>query len=191
MGLPVVCMSPRKPYRATCYIDGFNLYHAIDALGQPEQKRVNLCALTTSLLREHEVLSGVEYFSANATWRPPGYRRHQLYTTTLEGAGVTLNLAHFKERDMRCRNCGHTWVFRKEKETDVRLALCILKDAFADRFGRAIIMSADSDLVPVVETVKRIFPDKQLLIAAPPKRRRVARDLIRAAHNSALELSPA
>jgi len=34
------------------YIDGFNLYHAIDELAQPHLKWLNLWALSSHLLRE-------------------------------------------------------------------------------------------------------------------------------------------
>ena len=35
--------------RVACYVDGFNLYHAIDDLRKPHLKWVNLWALAESL----------------------------------------------------------------------------------------------------------------------------------------------
>ena len=182
-------MTSEKHWNTICYVDGFNLYHAIDNLKRPALKGVNLWALAESLLRKRERLASVEYFSAYAKWLPDKYRRHQIYVRALEAAGVTANMAHFKERDVTCRSCGHTWVSREEKETDVRLALKIFEHAVDNMFDRAIIISADSDLVPIVQTIKTRFPEKEVFIAAPPRRYRVARDLI-GATGSSLDLTP-
>ena len=180
----------KKTWKVICYVDGFNLYHAIDDLNRPQLKGVNLWALAESILRDHEKLVGVEYFSAYATWLPGKYRRHQAYVKALVGAGVSINMAHFKTKDVSCNACGHQWRSREEKESDVRLSLRIFEHAVDDAFDRAIIVSADSDLVPIVQAIKARFPQKQIFIAAPPKRYNVARDLVKSAGGSAMELRP-
>ena len=178
-----------KTFNVVCYVDGFNLYHAIDDLHRAELKRVNLWALAESLLRKNEQLVAVEYFSAFATWKPHRYRRHQKYVAALQSVGVTTNMAHFKDNVVKCRSCNNTWVNHEEKETDVHIALKILENAVDDIFHRAMIISADSDLVPVVKMVKSRWPQKQILIVAPPQRYKTARDLIRSANNSAVQLT--
>ena len=170
--------------KVACYIDGFNLYHAIVGLNRPHLKWVNLFSLAESLTREKETLVAVNYFSAYATWLPGAYARHRRYIAALGAMGVTPIMAHFKYKDRSCRRCGHTWTDHEEKETDVRLALKILEDATDSVFDRAIIISADSDLVPVVQTLIRKFPKKTVLVATPPKRYAVGRDLLTAAHSS-------
>lgn len=47
-----------------------------------------------------------------------------------------------------------------------------------DVFDRAVIISADSDYVPVIEKVRRRFAQKEMFLAIPPKRYGRARDLI-------------
>jgi hypothetical protein len=42
--------------RVACYIDGFNLYHAIDDLDKPHLKWLDVCALAKSLCRVGEDL---------------------------------------------------------------------------------------------------------------------------------------
>ena len=65
--------------RVIVYIDGFNLYHAIDDLGKPHLKWLDLRALAESLLRADEQVKLVRYFSAYATWMPARYARHREY----------------------------------------------------------------------------------------------------------------
>jgi uncharacterized LabA/DUF88 family protein len=54
--------------------------------------------------------------------------------------------------------------------TDVNIAMEILTDAFEDKFDTAILISADSDLVPPIRTIKRIYPRKRIVVFFPPKR---------------------
>jgi uncharacterized LabA/DUF88 family protein len=165
------------------YIDGFNFYHAIKSLspGTLRNKYVNLWTLSEALLQPHQTLEGVKYFSAFAKWRVRSYPKHFRYVEQLRDAGVTPIMAHFKNKSKRCNSCGTTWIEHEEKETDIRIALALFEDAVDDKFDLAIIISADSDLVPVIEQVNSRFPNKYIFLAVPPKRYRFARDLIRVA----------
>ena len=53
--------------RTIVYIDGFNLYHALDDLREPALKWVNLWSLSEKLLRPDDSLVAVKYFTAYAT----------------------------------------------------------------------------------------------------------------------------
>ncbi len=64
----------------------------------------------------------------------------------------------FKAKDRACRNCESAWTDHEEKETDVNIALHLLRDAHQDRFDRALLISGDSDLVPAVRMVRALFP---------------------------------
>jgi uncharacterized LabA/DUF88 family protein len=164
--------------RVVVYVDGFNLYHAIADLNRPHLKWVDLWGLSNSLLRTGETLAKVLYFSAYATWLPAQYARHREFVAALTATGVTPHLARFKEKQESCKRCKHTWKGHEEKETDVHVALCVLEDALDNAFDRAIIISADSDLVPVVRKVRLRLPGKEVFLAIPPGRFSRARDLI-------------
>ena len=57
-----------------------------------------------------------------------------------------------------------------EKQTDVNIAVAMLTDAFKDRFDVALLVSADSDLCPVVSSIRTLFPKKRVVVAFPPGR---------------------
>lgn len=170
--------------RIIAYVDGFNLYHAIDNLKRPALKWLDLWALATSLARPGETVIEVNYFSAYATWRPEAHRRHIEYVKALEHVGVTCAMGHFKSKLRTCLSCGATWTQHEEKETDVHIAARIVVDACENRYDRAILITADSDLVPALDIVKARFPKKQVFVAAPPHRLSAARGL-----NPRLELT--
>lgn len=180
-------MSNDEDCRVSCYVDGFNLYHSIDSLNRPHLKWVDLWALSETMLREGETLQQVKYFSAFAKWLPDPYRRHRMYVAALEAAGVTAIMAHFKHKQRKCKRCNHRWKAHEEKETDVRIALSIMEDGYDDFYDRAIVISGDSDLVPVIERARSRFVDKTFYIAAPPGQFACSRD-IRGAANGSFEI---
>ena len=162
--------------RAVGYIDGFNLYHAIAALGQPHLKWVDLWALVASFLREGQELTAVNYCSAYVTWMPDKFRRHRQYISALEAAGVSVHLSDFRARRQECFRCGAVWRSHEEKRTDVKMAVDLASDCLEGNFDLAVVITADSDLEPAVSKV-RMTPGKGLLMVAPPGRYNRARDL--------------
>lgn len=168
------------------YIDGFNLFHAIDDLHDPEIKWVDLMALCQSIIGDDETLVAVKYFTAYAKWREAGYRRHQRYVKALEENGVQVVLGQFKRKRVRCQaECGQKFWTHEEKETDVNVGSHLVADALKSRFDRALIISADTDMGAGIEVAKREAPDKLIQVVAPPKRLSRARDL-----NPLFEITP-
>ncbi len=159
------------------YVDGFNLYHAIDDLKKPHLKWLDLFALAKSLCGQNEILIGVKYFTAYATWKQGAVGRHRHYIAALEHAGVQCIIGHFKEKYRTCLSCGARWIGHEEKETDVAIAVEVVADAFTDAYERALIISADSDLAPALRIVQKHYPKKTLNVIAPPGRMSHARDL--------------
>ena len=162
--------------RVVAYIDGFNLYHAIDALNQRHLKWVDLWALVASFLNVGQVLTAVNYYSAYATWMPEAHARHRQYVNALRAFGVSVHLSEFRDRPQECFQCGNRWTAHEEKQTDVRMAVDIVADCLEGMFDVAVIVTADSDVLPAVARV-RSTSGKRLLMVSPPGRFNRARDL--------------
>lgn len=164
-------MAAAAPTRVVAFIDGFNLYHAIKALGGGHLRWVNLWSLCADFAPAPvNQLVGVHYFSAYATHRKGSYARHQEYIAALKVVGVRPMLGRFKKKDRRCFGCHNTWKDHEEKETDVNIALRLFEDALDDVFDTALLLSGDSDLVPAVHLIRRRFPTKAVRILTPPGR---------------------
>ena len=174
----------QKKARVACFIDGFNLYHAVDNLrddagNAPHYlKWLNLWSLASAFVppTTQEVVS-VHYFSAYATWLQSAYERHRAYTGALESLGVTLVMGKFKEKKRSCRHCGTQWTAHEEKESDVNLAVEFVKQAFMGAFDRALLVTADSDLCPPIRLVSESFPNLDLQVLTPPGGYDLAREL--------------
>lgn len=154
--------------RTAAFIDGFNLYHAVDDSKQNHFKWLDLRALCVIFAPSPQFeLVNIYYFSAYATWRPGAYRAHRTYVKALEACGVTPVLGQFKEKSRECFSCGARWQTHEEKETDVNIGLYMLDGAYRDEYDRALLVSADSDLAPPVRMVKSRFPEKSIRVLTP------------------------
>ena len=156
------------PSRVVAFIDGFNLYHAIEDTGQDHLKWLNLRALVDVFAPAPDfTVSDVLYFSAYATWRADAYKRHREFVKALQAVGVTPILGNFKAKDRACFKCGHRWQDHEEKETDVNIAIHMVLGASQDTFDRALLITGDSDLAPPVKMIRTRFPNKQIRVIAP------------------------
>ncbi|WP_420335561.1 NYN domain-containing protein [Roseibium sp.] len=164
--------------RVAVYFDGFNMYHALHDLNEPFLKWLNLQDLSKLLIqRRSQVLAKVAYFSAVAhyfqnTENEGRIRRHESYIRALEAKGVECHLGNFAKRDHYYRGKGYRakWLRREEKQTDVAIAVHVTSDAFNDLFDKALIVSLDTDMLPVFRVLKPQFPNKKFITVAPPAR---------------------
>lgn len=176
--------------RVACFVDGFNLYHAIDDLNTGRRpchhlKWLDLRKLAQAFVRpSSEVVTDIHYFSAYATWIPDAHARHRQYVAALQASCVTVKLGQFKAKDRSCRSCRATWTGHEEKESDVNFAVELLNSSWRNEFDRAIIVTADTDIVPVLQMVKRDHPHLQLTAAIPEKRFGKALALREACHTA-------
>lgn len=167
--------------RVACFIDGFNLYHAIKDLRAPHLKWVNLRRLSQRLVApKSESLVAVYYFSAFANWLAGPRARHEVFVAAQLEVGVIPVMGHFKEKSRRCPKCAHAWVGHEEKETDVSIALHMVNEARKDSFDVAMLISRDSDLAPALRMIQAEFPRKTVRLVAPPNKGHSA-DLLRLA----------
>lgn len=165
------------PKRTIVYVDGFNLYHALDDLHDDSLKWLCLRRLSESILRDGEELKQVKYFSAYATWMPDAYDRHREYVAALQAEGVKFIEGKFKKKNLRCRICGAQYQTHEEKETDVNIGIHLVKDTMQGNFDRAIVISADTDMACAINMARELSGTKQIDVVAPPGRLSRARSL--------------
>ena len=169
--------------RVQAFIDGFNLYHAVDDLCKTNNiktyyKWLDLHSLMSAFIKpSQETLQDVFYFSAYATWRANAHLRHREYVKALTANNVQVILGHFKKKNMHCRACHTNWETHEEKESDVNLCIHLLQNAHLNAFDKAFIVTSDSDMVPVIEMIKNTFPNKEIVVLTPPNRYRIAHEI--------------
>lgn len=155
--------------RVITYIDGYNLYHALIDKGWRRYLWLDLPRLSQRLLKFNQELVMTKYFTSITTG---GNAKRQRQTTYIE-ALKTLNYfeiskGRFQDEPQKCPKCRFIYTIPKEKKTDVNIATEMLWDAFNNEFDTAILISADADLVPAIEAIKRHRPNKRIVVAIPP-----------------------
>lgn len=157
------------------FVDGFNLYHALDHLeGAKDHNRyhkykwLSLSRLARCYVPDRrDSISGIEYFTTLASWDPAKVARHKVYIRAQESEGVSVVYGEFKRKDRWCKQCRRSFSTYEEKQTDVNIAVRLFQHAFQEKYDKAIIISGDTDLLPAVRAVKSIYPGKGIGVVIP------------------------
>lgn len=136
-----------------------------------------LKSLAKSYLREGDVLERVVYFTAINTWDAGKRARHVQYISALKARDVDVVTSRFDKVSKHCHKHDRFCDLREEKQTDVAIATELLSDCYDADYERIILITADSDYIPVVSKIRRRFPHIVLYLVSPPKRLSVARQL--------------
>lgn len=138
--------------------------------GLNDCKWLNVYALANLLKNSSHTLNAVKYFTSRVNNNPAKQKRQNTYIDALLTTPITLIQGQFRSEKMHCNTCGNEYYDSKEKMTDVNIATHMIIDAYKSEYDVAILISGDSDLVPPVREIRNNFPDKEIIIAFPPKR---------------------
>lgn len=169
--------------RVIAYVDGFNLYFGLKSKSWRRYYWLNIQMLAQNLLKANQRLLLTKYFTARVAGPPAKEKRQSTYIEALETLSeFQIFYGKYQLNPRQCSHCGFQDEVPNEKMTDVNIAVEILKDAYQDEFDVALLISADSDLVPPVKTVRELFPNKRVVVASPPGRYSIG--LVKSANKS-------
>ena len=160
--------------RLVFFVDGFNLYHALnyfesgpDHARYHKYKWISLRKLANCYVTRKDSIEDILYFTTIATWDPAKAGRHRLFIKVQQSEAVNVVYGEFKRKEKLCRLChGYFWTF-EEKQTDVNIALHLFQLAVKDIYDKAIIISGDTDLIPAIKAIQATFPGKQIGVVIP------------------------
>ncbi|MEE9905517.1 MAG: NYN domain-containing protein [Chlorobium sp.] len=164
--------------RVAFIVDGFNLYHTLKRANQPPHNKhcrwldlSTLCRNCLPTIGKNTQLADIHYISALAVHlqrtKPGVTFRHEQYIRCLKDSGVQVLLNRFKKKSVWCNNCKTTILKHEEKETDVMLATTLFELFHKNLCDTAVLVTGDTDLVPAVNTGKKLFPEKNIIFAFP------------------------
>ena len=100
---------------------------------------------------------------------PDDQRRHDkelnFYTSMKTKYGYRTFLKKTKWKSVTCRNCDNTWSEPKHKGIDVALAIDVMMYGLTDQYDTAIIVSGDSDFVPLINNIRNRKPSLRIEVA--------------------------
>ena len=162
--------------RVAVYVDGFNLFFGIRSKN-PRAVNFDVTAYVRRRLGTNQRLTSVRYYSAPLVGSPDAERAQKRYFAALKASGVDVILGRFQEKFIHCGHCGQLIPSYEEKMTDVNLAVDLLTDGLMDRYDVAILVTADSDLVPPIQKLNVYAKAKRIVVCFPPNR--ASKELIR------------
>lgn len=181
--------------KVNVYIDWFNLYHAVEKLWD-KYKWINLRKLSENYIdTKTQEIKSVYFFSAYPEWNKEKTKRHKNYVKALMSERVTIRNWKFNQVSRKFRKRSNNIInvilwstileyLRKtlwdkvipkeieystheEKRTDVNIVLQIFEDAVKEKYDDAIIISWDSDIIPVITSVNNTIKWKKFISVLP------------------------
>lgn len=171
------------------YIDGYNWYHRLDAYYKStgeNYKWLNYRSLCKWIIHTHPGNKiGHIYF---CTALPPELNKEKYkgtserfttYTNALRHYGIEIVQGYFKTKRtvfqelVEGRKVKVERITVEEKQTDSNIVAYSVRDAFLNKFDKAFILSADSDIVPAVRVIKETesLDKKEIVVVPPPFRK--------------------
>lgn len=138
--------------RVIVYVDGFNFYYGLRSSRQWKKYYwIDIVKLFAQFLKPNQELVCVKYFSARPTNIDKSRNQNAFFQANAENPNFKLILGKYLHKEITCFKCGNIIHTFEEKESDVRIATQIVNDANRGNCDVAIIVSADSDMLPAVE----------------------------------------
>lgn len=157
--------------RVITYIDGYNLYYGLRSSKLRWAYWLNLQALARLFLHEGETLVKTKYFTTIVSDPPDKRARQAVFLEALQTLpDFEIFYGHFLSNLVVCYRCGYTYTTHHEKMTDVTIATEMLVDTYSDRYDKAFLITADSDLSAPLNAIRSLFPEKKIIVLFPPAR---------------------
>ncbi len=173
----------QKKCKIIVLVDGHNLYHGIDDLCKkftsPQShhlKWISLYDLAKQFMSpKTDEIEKVRYFTAYLNFKNQEeaiekLKRHKKYSAVLKHEGTEEVLGKFKKKDRYCPKCNTNHKTVEEKQTDVNIAVHIIRLAYERKYDKLFLITGDTDIIPAIKAAKEVYPEGRIELLMPPKR---------------------
>ena len=157
------------------YIDGFNFYFGIRRARKINSEWgkcywIDMVKLCESFLGENQCLEKVVYFTASPLSPEKNSRQSSFLNANklINGERFEVVRGKYMEKNFECPFCHSNIAKPEEKKTDVNISVRMLVDCMENKMDTIALVSADSDLIPPLEYIQRLFPEKNIRVYFPP-----------------------
>lgn len=154
--------------RVSFYIDGYNFYRGLRDRKWEFFYWLDIVKFCESFLRKNQELIEVNYFSAIPINKGKQERFDRFLSANRLNAKFSVYLGKFMEKiivmgDRKIKTY-------EEKQTDVHIAVKMIRDVVLNKCDGSILVSADSDLTPAIDFIREFKPEHKIFIYFPPVR---------------------
>ena len=160
-----------QPKQKVCvYIDGFNFYYGLRSKFERRFYWLDIVKFFEAFIKPYQELVAVTYFSATPHDKGKYDRQDLFFSANKLNPLFRLELGRYLPKSKKCSKCGAVHNTFEEKETDVKIATKMISDVVNGVCDISILVSADSDLMPPIEFIKRYKPNHKIYVYFPPDR---------------------
>ena len=152
------------------FIDGQNIYYGCKGFRSNYKYDIDKLVEVLSNLKSDRELIDVRYYASlrpidkNKPNDEERFRKQQGFYESLKFKYTTF-IKRTKMKETKCRICGKTYLEPREKGIDVSIGTDLLLYGFTEQCDVAIVVSGDSDLVPVIRKLRDRRPSMRVEIA--------------------------
>lgn len=159
--------------KVNIYVDGFNFYYGLKKGDWRKYYWIDIVKLFEQFMQPNQVLNRLYYFSATPLKTNSGNDEKKVNQSLLFKANSLDNrfniiLGKYVRKTIRSGN--RSIPTFEEKQTDVNIACHMIKDVVQNECDLTILVSADSDLVPPIKTIKALNPSHPVHVYFPPNK---------------------
>lgn len=161
--------------RVIFYIDGFNFYYGIKRSSKinPQWGNaywIDLVKLCEGFAAPDEIVEKVVYFTASPLNNEKNIRQSAFLNAnkSINGERFEVVRGKYLEKQMVCPFCKTAFSRPEEKKTDVNISIRMIRDCIHNATDAITLVSADTDLMPPLELIKREFPKIKIRVYFPP-----------------------
>jgi uncharacterized LabA/DUF88 family protein len=154
--------------RVIFYIDGFNFYFGLKSKKWQKYYWIDIVKFCKSFLKNYQQLEAVYYFTAVPKDQGKRDRQDLFFSANKLNPKFKLVFGKFLEKQIRID--GRTRKTFEEKQTDVNIAVEMLRNVFFENNDISILISADSDLIPPINLIREIDINHKIFCYFPPNR---------------------
>jgi uncharacterized LabA/DUF88 family protein len=154
--------------RVNIYVDGFNFYFGLRSKGWKKYYWLDVVSFFEKFMRQDQELKNVFYCTAVQHNAGKKDRQDLFFSANKVNSKFNLIFGKFLKKEVSFG--GKKYTTFEEKQTDVNIAVQLIRNVVLDKCDISIIVSADSDLVPPIEFIRELNPNHKIFCYFPPKR---------------------
>jgi len=154
--------------KVNVYIDGFNFYYGLKSKYWKKYYWLDIVAFYELFMKEGQILNKVYYCTAAPHDISKKKRQSAFLTANRNNPKFEVIYGKFLKKEVRYG--GVTYHTFEEKQTDVNIAVNLIRNVVLNNCQTSIIVSADSDLVPPIKLVRELNSDHRIFFHFPPNR---------------------
>ncbi len=150
------------------YIDGFNFYYGLKSKRWRKYYWLNIVKFCELFLKDYQVLNEVYYFTAIPKQNRKKDRQDLLFSANKLNPKFKLVFGKFLMKKVRFG--GKEYTTFEEKQTDVNIAVEMIRNVIKSKVDTSVLISGDSDLLPPINLIRELDSDHKVYVYFPPNR---------------------